>query len=173
MAAALAGPPFFPPRFPNCAKYSRSASGIFCFAIPRTYTKPAHVVKVFRTTMCGMSETSGPKCVICGEAGKWFCAFCGSNCFCQDHACNHLARQYPDEFGVKSGPKEQERQEKQQTKKFALIAIGIVLLLLLLLWLWSQPGNGSTETMRVPLDTIYSSPLSLHAATSPLIGQHG
>jgi hypothetical protein len=123
--------------------------------------------------MCGMSETSGPKCVICGETGKWFCAFCGSNCFCQDHACNHLARQYPDEFGVKSGPKEQERQEKQQTKKFALIAIGIVLLLLLLLWLWSQPGNGSTETMRVPLDTIYSSPLSLHAATSPLIGQNG
>ena len=99
--------------------------------------------------MFAMPETSGPKCVICYAPGKWFCAFCGSNCFCDEHVCHHIAKQYPDEFGIKSGPKEQERQEQKLTTRFILIAIAVILLFLLLIWIWSQPSNGNSETERV------------------------
>jgi DNA-directed RNA polymerase specialized sigma24 family protein len=43
IAAALAGPPFFPPFLPNFDRYSRISGG--SFVMNRTYTKTAHEVK--------------------------------------------------------------------------------------------------------------------------------
>lgn len=95
-----------------------------------------------------MADSSGPKCAICYAPAKWCCAFCESNCYCHEHACNHLAKQYPDEFGVKLGPKEKDRMESQHTTKVLLIVVAVVLVFLLLCWIWSQPSNGNSETLR-------------------------
>lgn len=43
IAAALAGPPFLPPFLPSLDRYARSSFGTF--AMPESYTKPAHEVK--------------------------------------------------------------------------------------------------------------------------------
>jgi hypothetical protein len=51
------------------------------------------------------SDVSGPKCAICHEPGEWCCVFCNSNCYCKAHVCHHIARDYPEEFGLK--PKKQ------------------------------------------------------------------
>jgi hypothetical protein len=85
----------------------------------------------------------------CGPPGGFYCG---------THACHHLAKQYPDEFGVmRLGPKEQQRQENQRSTRFILIAIAVVLGFLLLCWLWSQPSNGNSETKLVYNSSIFSS----------------
>ncbi len=108
------------------------------------------LVETFWSRMCSMQNTSVPKCTVCGAPSKWFCAYCQSSFFCKEHACNHLARQYPDEFGIKAGPREQQLQDEQRTKRFILITIALVLLFLLLCWIWSRPSSGSWET-RIPI----------------------
>ena len=64
-----------------------------------------------------MPDTWRPKCAVCGAPTKWCCAFCGSNCYCDEHACNHIARQYPEEFGIKPRPEQREQQEREKTAK--------------------------------------------------------
>jgi hypothetical protein len=44
IAAALAGPPFFPPFLPSFARYSLSSAGIPVFAILGYYTRAGYVV---------------------------------------------------------------------------------------------------------------------------------
>jgi hypothetical protein len=105
--------------------------------------------------MYGMPETSTPKCAVCGKPAKWFCAFCGSNCYCDEHACNHIARQHPEEFGLKPTAEQHEQQEKQRTIRFIFIAILVIFLVWLLIWMWSQPSNGNSETMRNPCLVSY------------------
>src|ERR1700728_4667451 len=93
-----------------------------------------------------MSNASSPTCVLCDAPPKWYCVTCGGKAYCHDHACNHLARQYPDDFNIKSGPVEQQRQDNQRTTRFLIIAAIGVILFLLLMWMWSQPSNGNSET---------------------------
>src|SRR5580698_4585229 len=108
--------------------------------------------------MFAMPDTSVPKCVLCDDPSKWYCMSCGPNGFyCHTHACNHLARQYPDEFGIKPGPKEQQKQDNERTNRFLLVALFVVLLLLFLAWIWSQPSSGNSETMRIHPSTPYKS----------------
>jgi magnesium-transporting ATPase (P-type) len=99
--------------------------------------------------MCAMPDTAGPKCVICEAPAKWFCAFCGSNCFCDEHVCNHIVRDHQEEFGLKPNAKQREQQEKQRAVRFILIALLVIFLVGLLIWMWSQPSSGNSETMRV------------------------
>ncbi len=101
--------------------------------------------------MLGMSSTSSPKCAVCDATGKWCCAFCNSNCYCDKHACNHIARDYPEEFGLKPEPKQAAQQENRRVTRYVLIALAVLLGWLLLTYLWKQPGDGSPQsTLIVP-----------------------
>ena len=65
-------------------------------------------------TAVGMSDRSGHKCALCDAPGKWFCAFCHSNCYCDSHACNHIARAYPEQFGINPKPGQASKQDSRR-----------------------------------------------------------
>jgi uncharacterized membrane protein YvbJ len=90
-----------------------------------------------------MPDTSSPKCAVCGAPSKWFCAFCGSNCYCDEHACNHIARQYPEEFGIKPRPEQREQQEREKTAKGYWMLLAIIAIIVILFLIWGHPGDGS------------------------------
>ena len=50
------------------------------------------------STACVRLSASGPKCALCDAESKWFCVYCGSNCYCDLHACKHIVHEYPEEF---------------------------------------------------------------------------
>jgi hypothetical protein len=100
--------------------------------------------------MLGMSSTPSPKCAVCDVAGKWCCVICNSNCYCDEHACNHIARNYPEEFGLKPKPEQAAQQENRHVTRYVLIALAVLLGWLLLTYLWKQPGDGSQSTLIAP-----------------------
>lgn len=108
-----------------------------------------------------MPESSVPSCCVCGEPSKWFCAFCHSQFFCQEHACNHLAKQYPEAFGLKPSAEQKQELERKKTLRFILIGIAIFVVIVLLYWMWSQPSEGSWETLLQGCSTLGKSLLSV------------
>jgi hypothetical protein len=61
-----------------------------------------------------MNTISDYKCALCTTQARFMCMECNPTRFyCGDHACHHLARHYPDKFGI-------EPPEKKETGYTAL-----------------------------------------------------
>ena len=62
------------------------------------------------------------------------------------HACNHIARAYPVEFGIKPPPEQAAKEENRRITRYLIIAVAVLLGWLLLTYIWKQPDDGSSES---------------------------